>query len=98
MRAEAEARAREEHDRKLREEVKRLTDKKLARVAKRDRQLEEKLMVVLEGQMSQAELEIDLEVEKMGGGRGKRSRWDRGGWDNWWDPVVSDGGRRGGGG
>ena len=34
VRAEAEARAREEHNRKLREEVKCLTDKKLARAAK----------------------------------------------------------------
>ena len=65
MRAEAEARAREDHDRQLREEVKCLANKKLARAAKRDRQLKEQLTAVLEGQMSQAELEIDLEVEEM---------------------------------
>ena len=34
-------------------------------MAKRDRWLEEKLMAVLEGQMSQAELEINSEVEEM---------------------------------
>ena len=66
VREEAEARAREEQSRKLREEVKRLADEKLARAAKRDRWLEEKLMAVLEGRMSQAELEIDSEAEDMG--------------------------------
>ena len=34
-------------------------------MAKRDRRLEEKLTAVLEGQMSQAELEINSEVEEM---------------------------------
>ena len=45
--------------------MKRLIEEKLARAAKRDRRLEEKLMAVLEGQMSQAVLEIDSEVEEM---------------------------------
>ena len=40
-------------------------DEKMARAAKRDRRLEEKLMAVLEGWMSQAELEIDSEAEEM---------------------------------
>ena len=66
MRIEAESRAREEQSCKLREEVKRLTDKKLARAVKWDMRLEEKLMVVLEGQLTQVELEVDSEVEEMG--------------------------------
>ena len=68
VRAEAEARAREEHDQKLREEVQQFIDEKLARAAKRDRQLEEKLMVVLEGQLTQAELEVNSKAEEMGEG------------------------------
>ena len=66
VRAAAEARSREERDREVREEAKRLVEEKLARAAKRDRRLEEKLMAVLEGWMSQAELEIDSEAEEMG--------------------------------
>ena len=73
MRAEAEARAWEDHDRQLRKEVKCLADEKLARAAKRDRQLEEKLTAFLEGQMSQVELEIDLEVEEMGEAEGSEA-------------------------
>ena len=65
VRIEAEARAWEEQSCKLQEEVKRLADKKLVRAAKRDRRLEEKLTVVLEGQLTQAELEVDLEAEEM---------------------------------
>ena len=65
VREETEARAREEYDRKLQEEVKRVVDEKMARAAKRDRRLEEKLTAVLEGRMSQAELENDSEVEEM---------------------------------
>ena len=60
-----EARSREERDREVREEAKRLVEEKLAKAAKRDRQLEEKLTAVLEGRMSQAELEIDSEAEEM---------------------------------
>ena len=48
-RAAAEARSREEHDCEVREEAKWLVEEKLARVAKRDRWLEEKLTAVLEG-------------------------------------------------
>ena len=59
MREEAEASAQEEHDCKIQEEVKWLIDEKLARAAKRDRWLEEKLTAVLEGQLSQ-------EAEEMG--------------------------------
>ena len=66
VKAEAEARAREEHDRKLREEAQRIVDENLVRVAKRDRWLEEKLTVVLEGRLSQDALEVDSEVEDMG--------------------------------
>ena len=65
VREETEARAQEEYDRKLREEAKWVVDEKMARVAKRDRQLEEKLMAVLEGRMSQVELENNSEVEEM---------------------------------
>ena len=65
VKQETEARAREEYDRKLREEAKRVVDEKMARAAKRDRRLEEKLMAVLEGQMDQAELEVDSEAEEM---------------------------------
>ena len=65
MREEAEARAQEEHDRKFREEAKRLVDEKLARAAKRDRRLEEKLRAVLEGRLSQEVLEVDSEAEEM---------------------------------
>ena len=66
VREQAEARAREEHDRKFQEEAKRLVDEKLARAAKRDRQLEEKLTAVLDGQLSQEALEVDSEAEEMG--------------------------------
>ena len=64
VRQETEARAQEEYDWKLREEVKHIVDEKLARAAKRDRCLEEKLMAVLEGRMDQAELEVDSEAEE----------------------------------
>ena len=66
VKAEAEARAREEHDRKIREQAQRIVDEKLAKAAKRDRRLEEKLMAVLEGRLSQEALEVDSEVEEMG--------------------------------
>ena len=66
VREEAEARAQEEHDRKFREVAKRLVDEKLARAAKRDRRLKEKLTAVLEGWLSQEALEVDSEVEEMG--------------------------------
>ena len=49
VKAEAEARGREDHDQQLQEEVRRLANEKLARAAKQDRQLKEKLMAVLEG-------------------------------------------------
>ena len=65
VREETEARAREDYDRKLREEAKWVVDEKMARAAKRDRRLEEKLTAVLEGRMSQAELENDSEAEEM---------------------------------
>ena len=42
-------------------------------MAKRDRRLEEKLMVVLEGRMRQAELEIDSEAEEMGEAEGSEA-------------------------
>ena len=45
--------------------MKHLADEKLARAAKRDRWLKEKLTAVLEGWMSQAELEVDSEAEEM---------------------------------
>ena len=73
MRVEAETRAREEQGRKLREEVKRLADEKLVRVAKRDRWLKEKLTAVLEGRMSQVELEVDLKAEEMGEAEGSEA-------------------------
>ena len=65
VREETEARAREEYDRKLREEAKRVVNEKMAGAAKQDRRLEEKLTAVLEGWMSQAELENDSEAEEM---------------------------------
>ena len=58
VKAEAEARAREEHNRKIRAEAQQIVDEKLARAAKRDRRLEEKLMAVLEGRLSQEALEV----------------------------------------
>ena len=64
MRAEAEARAWEEHNCKLQEEAKCLIDKKMARAVKQDRWLKEKLMEVLEGRLTQVELEINSEVEE----------------------------------
>ena len=73
VRAEAEARAREEHDCELREEAKRLVDEKLARVARQDKWLEEKLMEVLEGRLSQEALEIDSEAEEMGEAEGSEA-------------------------
>ena len=66
VKAEAEARAREEHDWKLPEEAQRIVDKKLVRAAKWDRRLEEKLTAVLEGCLSQEALEVDSEAEEMG--------------------------------
>ena len=63
-----EVRAREEHDWKLQEEVEVqwIVDEKLARAAKQDRRLEEKLTAVLEGRLSQEALEINSEAEEMG--------------------------------
>ena len=61
-----EARAWKEHDRKFQEEAKWLVDEKLARAAKRDRRLKEKLTAVLEGRLSQEALEVDSEAEEMG--------------------------------
>ena len=49
FRAEAEAKAWDEQDRKLREEVEHIIEEKLARAVKWDKQLEEKLMEVLVG-------------------------------------------------
>ena len=43
-----------------------LIDEKMARAAKRDRWLEEKLTAVLEGWLTQVELEVDSEAEEMG--------------------------------
>ena len=73
VRAEAEAKAWEEYDWKLREEVKQLINEKLARVVKRDRWLEEKLTAVLEGRLSQEALEVNLEVEEMGEAEGSEA-------------------------
>ena len=73
VREEAEAKAREEHDWKFREEVKQLINEKLARVAKRDRWLKEKLMAVLEGRLSQEVLEVNLEAEEMGEAEGSEA-------------------------
>ena len=73
VREETEARAREEYDWKLQEEVKHIVNEKLARVVKRDRWLEEKLTAVLEGWMSQVELEINLEAEDMGEAEGSKA-------------------------
>ena len=64
-----EARAREEHNCKLREEAKRFVDEKLVRAAKWDRQLKEKLMEVLEGRLTQ----VELEVEEMGEAEGSKA-------------------------
>ena len=73
VREEAEARAQEEHDRKFREEAKWLVNEKLARAAKRDRQLEEKLTAVLEGRLSQEALEVNSEAEEMGEAEGSEA-------------------------
>ena len=48
-------------------------DEKLARVVRWDRQLEEKLMEVLEGQLPQVALEVDLEAEEMGEAEGSEA-------------------------
>ena len=53
--------------------MKQLVEEKLARAAKRDRWLEEKLTAVLEGRMSQVELEIDSEAEEMGEAEGSEA-------------------------
>ena len=50
-----------------------LVDEKLARAAKRDRWLEEKLTAVLEGQLSQEALEVDSEAEEMGESEGSEA-------------------------
>ena len=63
FRVEAEAKAQAEQDRKLQEEVQRIIEERLARAAQRDKWLEEKLMEVLEGWLTQVALEVDLEVE-----------------------------------
>ena len=73
VRAVAEARSREERDREVREEAQRLIEEKLARAAKRDRWLEEKLMAVLEGRLSQEALEVDSEAEEMGDPEGSKA-------------------------
>ena len=56
FRAEAEVRAQAEQDCKLREEVQHIVEEKLARVVRWDKQLEEKLMEGLEGQLTQVAL------------------------------------------
>ena len=53
--------------------MKQLVEEKLARAAKRDRRLEEKLMAVLEGQLSQEALEVDSEAEEMGDPEGSEA-------------------------
>ena len=53
--------------------MQRIVEEKLARVAKQDRQLEEKLTAVLEGQLSQEALEFNLEAEEMGEGEGSEA-------------------------
>ena len=73
VRAAVEARSREERDREVQEEAKRLVEEKLARAAKRDRRLEEKLMAVLEGRLSQEALEVDSEAEEMGDPEGSEA-------------------------
>ena len=73
VRAVAEARAQEEHDCEVQEEAKHLVNKKLARAVRRDKQLEEKLMVVLEGRLSQDVLEVDLEAEEIGEAEGSEA-------------------------
>ena len=73
VRAAVEARSREERDREVQEEAKRLVEEKLARAAKRDRWLEEKLMAVLEGRLSQVALEVDSEAEEMGDPEGSEA-------------------------
>ena len=45
----------------------------MARAMKRDRWLEEKLMAVLEGWLTQVELEADLEAEEMGEAEGSEA-------------------------
>ena len=53
--------------------MKQLIDEKMARAMKRDRWLEEKLTVVLEGWLTQAELEVNSEAEEMGEAEGSEA-------------------------
>ena len=59
--------------------MKQLVKEKLARAAKRDRRLEEKLTAVLEGWLSQEALEVDSEAEEMGDPEGSEAIGTTGG-------------------
>ena len=73
FRVEAEVRAQAELDHKLQEEVQRIVKEKLARVARWDKRLEEKVMEVLEGWLTQVALEVDSEAEEMGEAEGSEA-------------------------
>ena len=53
--------------------MKRLVDEEMARAMKRDRWPEEKLTAVLEGRLTQVELEVDSEAEEMGEAEGSEA-------------------------
>ena len=93
VRAEAEGKAHEEHDRNIQEEVEHLMQEKLMRAVLWEKQLEHKLTDLLVGWLTLVEFEDDSEAEEseVVGMDGRH-------WDDWWDPVISGRGGGGGGG
>ena len=64
VRAEAEARACEDHNHRIQEETECIVQEKVTRAALQDKWLEEKLMALLAGQMTQEEFQEDSEAEE----------------------------------
>ena len=73
FKVEAEVKAQVEQDCKVWEEAQCILEEKLARVAKWNKWLEEKLTEVLEGRLTQAALEVNSEAEEMGEAEGSKA-------------------------
>ena len=60
----AEARAQEEHDHRIQDEAAHIMHEKVARVARQDKRVREKLMELLDHQITQEAFQEDLEAEE----------------------------------
>ena len=89
VKVEVEARAREEHDCRIQEEAVHIVQEKVARW---DKRVGEKLTELLEGRIMHEAFQEDLEAEEMVEVE-ESEPVGTGFWDDWWDPVVGDGGR-----